>query len=58
MNIMKMHSKERYSDNDEPIEIHSREDAIEAIKRIELLKYDVESLRNVFMNLEWNLLKE
>ena len=35
---------EGYSDNDEPIRIYLREDAVEAIKKIELLEQDVESL--------------
>ena len=43
MKIMKRYG-EGYSDNDETIEIYSREDAVEAIKRINLLKQDVESL--------------
>ena len=36
--------EESYSDNDESIEIYSREDSVKAIKRIDLLKQGVESL--------------
>ena len=45
--------EEGYSDNDEPIKIYSKEDAIEAIKRIELLKQDVGSLSLDILKVLW-----